>query len=481
MLALFFKFNRFWSFRNFDLILIILLAPGLLMVHYGTIKQDQLDRGALVGNAIVDGASDVAPAPESAGVPEASSPSSQVGGEEQAKEEAEVDGANPLTIFQKLQRYGYIWLFVVGLAWLVRLFYDPLLIRKPMLEPNLSVGGLVFMACSLTIFLFANVAMSQPENLAGPRGAVNLVNRNAQEAGDQLQEYGPGYPLLHIIPAIQTFRDINGADGQNEAIQQTQLVEVARVMAILSQIGIVLGLVYIGHAHFGSFQMGVAMATIFLMLPYTAQFAGDSMHLLPGALLVWAVANFHRPVSAGMLVGIAAGVCYYPLFLLPLWISFYWERGRYRFLLGVLIAVALVVSSLILTSADLNGFWAQIKSIFGFMWPRQDGLGGIWALNWEKSFRLPFLVGFVVLCVSYAFWPVKKDLASLISCTAAAMVAVQYWHGNGGGLYMAWYMPLVLLIIFRPNLDHQVAVSVIAETQKKGGSGKDGDGLDYAA
>ena len=30
MIGLFFKFNRFWSVRNLDLVLLILLAPGLL-------------------------------------------------------------------------------------------------------------------------------------------------------------------------------------------------------------------------------------------------------------------------------------------------------------------------------------------------------------------------------------------------------------------------------------------------------------------
>ena len=38
-LGLFFKFNRFWSVRNLDLILLILLAPGLLLVHYGSLGQ----------------------------------------------------------------------------------------------------------------------------------------------------------------------------------------------------------------------------------------------------------------------------------------------------------------------------------------------------------------------------------------------------------------------------------------------------------
>ena len=34
MLALFFKFNRVLSVRNLDLFLLILLAPGLLLVQY---------------------------------------------------------------------------------------------------------------------------------------------------------------------------------------------------------------------------------------------------------------------------------------------------------------------------------------------------------------------------------------------------------------------------------------------------------------
>src|SRR5262249_16930427 len=33
MIGLFFQFNRFWSVRNLDLVLLILLPPGLLMVN----------------------------------------------------------------------------------------------------------------------------------------------------------------------------------------------------------------------------------------------------------------------------------------------------------------------------------------------------------------------------------------------------------------------------------------------------------------
>jgi hypothetical protein len=43
------------------------------------------------------------------------------------------------------------------------------------------------------------------------------------------------------------------------------------------------------------------------------------------------------------------------------------------------------------------------------------------------------------------------------------MLATQFWLPDGGGLYMAWYLPLLLLTIFRPNLEDRVALSVLGE------------------
>jgi hypothetical protein len=43
------------------------------------------------------------------------------------------------------------------------------------------------------------------------------------------------------------------------------------------------------------------------------------------------------------------------------------------------------------------------------------------------------------------------------------MLAAQFWHGyeDGGGMYMAWYLPLLLLTIFRPNLEDRIAIAVL--------------------
>ena len=143
----------------------------------------------------------------------------------------------------------------------------------------------------------------------------------------------------------------------------------AKVVAILSHLAIVLGMVAIGVWHFDNAKAGIAAATLYLMLPYTALWTGYISYALPAALLVWAVATYRRPLVSGMLIGLAISVIYYPLYLLPLWISFYWRRGRRRFLGGVLIAVTVVIASLAFTSVDLSEFWAQVRAVFGFRMP----------------------------------------------------------------------------------------------------------------
>ena len=54
------------------------------------------------------------------------------------------------------QKFGYIWLFAIGAILMIRMLLDPMLLRRPSLAPNLSIGGLVFLGCSLLTFLFAN-------------------------------------------------------------------------------------------------------------------------------------------------------------------------------------------------------------------------------------------------------------------------------------------------------------------------------------
>jgi hypothetical protein len=149
------------------------------------------------------------------------------------------------------------------------------------------------------------------------------------------------------------------------------------------------------------------------------------------------------------------------LFLLPLWISFYWRRGLMRFVTGVV--VTLTVMAVALAFIPHASYWENLKQMFGLWPPQMEGLQGIWGLGWDAVYRIPVLAGFFALSFTLAMWPPQKNLGTLLSCSAAVMVATQFWHGYGGGLYMGWYLPLTLLTVFRPNLEDRVALAVLGE------------------
>jgi hypothetical protein len=41
---------------------------------------------------------------------------------------------------------------------------------------------------------------------------------------------------------------------------------------------------------------------------------------------------------------------------------------------------------------------------------------------------------------------------------------MQMWYADQGGVYVLWYLPLVLLMVFRPNLSDRRPVVIAPET-----------------
>ena len=432
VIAVYFKFSRLWSVRNLDLFGLILLAPGLLMVEYGR---------AHIGN------------------------------------EAALN----------IERLGFVWLFCISGFFLIRLLVDPLMVRRPLLEPNLSVGGQTFACVSLFLFLMANVLTGQvtKDDQIGAQMADGMRQRQQLKDEGQLATHGPGYQPLFLLPVISTQtifpkesadpNENNGAraTGQPAPASPTNAAAnpswqdearydaTARTVAILSHLAIVIGMIMIGYRHFDNIKTGIAAATLYLLLPYTALLTGHVGHALPAALLIWAVETYRKPLVSGMLIGLAIGVIYYPAFLLPLWISFYWKRGLGRFLLGVISMVLVLAGTLAFRAADFPMFLELVRQMFGWRAPTMSP-GGLWQFT-EPFYRIPVLTAYVAMCISFAIWPAQKNLGTLMSCSAAVMLGTQFWHAHGGGLYMAWFLPLVLLTVFRPNLEDRVALAVLGE------------------
>lgn len=389
-IGIYFKFRRFWSVRNLDLVGLIAFAPGLLLVAHG------------------------------------------------------------------LEQFGYVWLFSVGGFFLVRLLVDPVMVRRPLLEPNLTADGLTFTGVALLLFLMTNVLTGAP-NLEGARQSEQ---KGVREHG-AFTPHGPGYSLFFVAARLPNRAMVASDPGGAEEASRRGMVQEAttRTIAILAHLAIVIAMALIGYRHFDNVETGVATGALYLLLPYTAQMTGEVDHVLPGAFLVWAVAAYRRPLVAGILMGLAIGVIYYPLFLLPLWCGFYWRRGLIRFGIGLVVMwiVLVVLFVLVFTSSKLDVFVEQFQQMFG--WSHATGF---WQYH-EPAYRIPVVAAFVALCGSLALWPAQKNLGTLLSCSAAVMLGTQFWHANDGGLYMAWYLPLLILTIFRPNLEDRVATTALTE------------------
>jgi hypothetical protein len=80
--------------------------------------------------------------------------------------------------------------------------------------------------------------------------------------------------------------------------------------------------------------------------------------------------------------------------------------------------------------------------------PRAEGF---WTgVRW--AYRIPVFIVYVFFVAVTAFWPAPKNLAHLLALTAAVLLGIQFWYADKGGVYVLWYLPILLLVIFRPNL-----------------------------
>jgi hypothetical protein len=336
----------------------------------------------------------------------------------------------------------------------------------------------------------ANVLTSSlsEDDLAGSKQVEQITTRQEVQVAAELASHGPGYPPLFWLPHLLTQkiydRDATGERPVARTSIHRKRVHIAttQTVAILSHLAIIVGVVVIGFQHFDNIKTGIAVATLYLLLPYTAQYTARVDHVLPSALLIWAIVTYRRPMLAGLFMGLAIGVRYYPAFLLPLWFGFYWQRGLLRFAVGVLLAIAVLIGILaMMTGFQMEVLLPYLRQMFGLRWPIMEDLRGFWQFEGVDPFlRIPILAAFVALCASFAIWPAQKNLGTLISCSAACMLAAQFWHAYGGGLYMAWYLPLLIMTIFRPNLEDRVALSAL----NRGWLAKrraNGHGVDQAA
>ncbi len=393
--ALFFKFGRLFCLRNLDVLTLFLFGPGFLLLT---------DAARLAADA-------------------------KLADTEKAKELLE---AAHFTAWA-----GYSCLLLASAYFLGRCLFDVALDRRPALAPNLDLAGLAWLAGALFISLIA-VAARQP---------------------------------IADGPAPETKAPIAPLPGIAEKVLPDLSEKVAgRVLALLCHLSVAAGLIFAGWRVFENLQSGMAAATFYLLLPYTFFLVPDSPvgvgrwdHAWPMAFLVWSVVFYRMPTLAGVFLGLALGPSPYIIVTLPAWLSFYGQRGALRFLLGFLLAAGLGLALV----GGLAWMYGKLPSGLQSPWTTSDwqpwlrpapdtpgfwqGLMGTTGRS-LVAYRVPVFLASVALVALSAFWPRPKNLAHVIALSAASLIGIQFWHADRGGVYVLWYLPLVLLLVFRPNL-----------------------------
>ncbi len=331
---------------------------------------------------------------------------------------------------------GYGWLLIGSLYWFVRCLVDLALVRRPPVTANLNIQGLIWLGMALALCLSAVAVRRTPDQTA-----KEVVGKRPATM-EQVQQTATA--------VVQQAQASNGGQAAPEDVR----FWAARGLAVLCHAAVLAGLVMVGWRHFGDLAAGVAAATLYTLLPYTAYSIGQYHHVLPAAFVVWAIFCYRRAAMAGWLLGLAAGTSLFPAFLFPLWCGFYARRGATRCSLWFLAATTLsvgVTATVLLIDGHAGGNLISALNLNEWKAWTAPTTPSIWSgAHW--AYRLPVFVLFVGFIVAVSFWPSPKNLSHLLALSAAVLIGVQFWHADRGGEYVLWYLPILLLMVLRPNL-----------------------------
>ena len=344
---------------------------------------------------------------------------------------------------------------------IVRLVFDESLTRRPRLEQNLNQAGLTFLCVPAFAVLMTSVFMGETPggNVDAVESGMALLQRQAIGENDSEAKDEQPAPTETLIAAgasavAQLSERLDTAvsvDSESTPIEKT----MACVLVVLAHTIIIAGFVYIGRTHFNSLQLGISMSCLYLLLPCTAFKVHELSHVLPAACLIWAVACYRQPAVAGVLLGLACGTLFFAVFLLPLWAVFYGRRGSMKFGVSLGGVAALALFAVAMTSSSADSFFSRlvhttnwtVYRLFTDQLPVSSmGVGQIFL-------RITLGAAFFVMLSAMTIIPRRRNLENLLADSTALVVAAQLWYPEDVGTYVSWYLPLLLLVMFRPRLD----------------------------
>jgi hypothetical protein len=332
---------------------------------------------------------------------------------------------------------GYIWLMACSFYFFLRCLVDLAIVRRMVWAPNLNLPGLSAMTVALFLCLIAVAIRRVPD-----AASVTPVGKEPIA----LQKFQEGTTAI-----VQTQVEKQGFDRQDTRFW------VARGAALVLHIAVIVALVLIGAIHFRSTTLGMASACMYVTLPYTGFHVGQVHHVFPAVFILWGILTYRFPILTGLLLGISAGSCFFPLLLFPLWFGFYRGRGAGRFAFGFIFGTlaSLAVTALLLWSAgQFREYLTIALNLSDWQAWRRPRTESIWTgSHW--AYRLPVFIAYMAFVALTIFWPAARNLGQVIAQTAAVVIGVQFWYADQGGVYVLWYLPFLVLMVLRPTVEDQ--------------------------
>lgn len=394
---------------------------------------------------------------------------------------AEESDSNAVPVPQK--HPVFVWssaiLLILSILLLIRLILDEGLTRRPRLEQNLNQSGLLFLCVPAFMILMAGALLGNPRETtykAMEHARALLQRKEVTVDPAKKGEEQPAPTETLIAAGGAAVAQLSGSLPKSAAEDSPQAIRVenviARVLVVAAHTTVIVGLMVIGKQHFASMQLGIAMSCLYLLLPCTAVNVHNLNHVLPAACLIWAIASYRKPIVSGILLGFAAGTLFFAVFLLPLWAVFYGKKGGLRFIVSVLGVFLVLVTALMMISNDASSLVNKLVTTANWTAYRllDDAMPVDSSLS-QLFVRIPMAAIFFVMLTAMTVLPRPRNLENLLANSTCLVVAAQLWYPDDIGAYVLWYLPLFLLVIFRPRLDRFTPPEIVGRQAEAVASG----------
>jgi hypothetical protein len=191
-------------------------------------------------------------------------------------------------------------------------------------------------------------------------------------------------------------------------------------------------------------------------------------HIAPASAVLVAFSALSRPTWSGILLAISGGLGFYPAFMAPAWLGYYWNDrvARFRFVTAFGLTCAAVVVGVLLLSrptADYGRVGTIVRdtlghhtdpsgygsSPFGF-WGQRGGLRQVFStpLVGNSGLTTPAWLTFATMIVLTFFLVRGRSPVELALASGAIAIGATLVKPHATGTYMAWYYGLLLIGFF---------------------------------